>query len=897
MPFLKTKSTDDEKVAKDRDRLKDKERSRPSSGASRTHKKSLSSPDPKRSSPNGSATRRKKKRDVVPELRRRESPTAESGPSDSKTSLPYPSFSKAHSKEAVGREASAEPITPDPTDLGEVQDVKARIDGGGTKSSRTTRARDQMDGMAPPSPPLTATTPPVGRPTPHAGVVETAQETPSSRSSNTRGTRRVRVDSRPHSMLSRSSRRKSKEATIAASSTLSASASETDLTRDKQSTVSSHTTDHTSRMSKGSRRSRGTESTLDSDATSVARGPTPRTAHPAPVAVVTADDSSPETNDDSSVQTPTHPSSPWIPSVEAERKPPSGPTLFADLLAGHNPRDSPQPPPPPPPPVMPVAVPRVDYLLQNGGLPHSVPRTLLAAGQPLHTTQQSTGAPPYGSPRVPNLVAAEIDRIFAPYHGLLDQYDTVIRKSGSLAVATGYKSVARRLLDRLENVFARNISCEVCRCPLCQRDHPDDRRDTGLSWGEVLEWVCGRREIPIWPAFDFSTLGDPVRSLEQNMGLGITSSDKGHRPTSPIPVDADVPEEFRDHYIRQSKKTKQVVDRWLTSQPANPSSPPPEVDDETLTFSILTHLSRDERPLLNALLAVSPRPSAPDSRAPTPMTKPRSELLGRTAVALQRLYRLSSLPRDPEVAIFLLKHPLLHDLLATLSAINPSEWDVLTSGRFDGFLWSGAEDPAHPSPQISRGPTPLSRGPSAMSQHRNGTPFSSMGPGGLPYRTPTPFHNLASAASRGTTPAPGHPVPHDEETEVAVLAEIEREIYQGMEVLEDAFEALHRRAEDVRRALRERGAGLSLAGQARQQTVEVVSGTPGPPGSAFGFRGDGIGGEWESESEAGWANDGASELWPDDSASNISSSRVRRPKRRNERRTPALVEEESEDGE
>lgn len=63
------------------------------------------------------------------------------------------------------------------------------------------------------------------------------------------------------------------------------------------------------------------------------------------------------------------------------------------------------------------------------------------------------------------------------------------------------------------------------------------------------------------------------------------------------------------------------------------------------------------------------------------------------------------------------------------------------------------------------------------------------------------------------------------------------------------------------------------------------------------------GGKWEErglgilyeESDASWSEWGAKEeIAPDDSASNISSSRHRRPKRRNERRTPALVEEEDE---
>jgi hypothetical protein len=139
------------------------------------------------------------------------------------------------------------------------------------------------------------------------------------------------------------------------------------------------------------------------------------------------------------------------------------------------------------------------------------------------------------------------------------------------------------------------------------------------------------------------------------------------------------------------------------------------------------------------------------------------------------------------------------------------------------------------------------------------------------------------------------PVSNDEEAEIAVLSELELEIYKGMEALEDAFEALHRKAEYVRQALRQRSAGLSMAAQARRASndngIFARLGTPGLGGAAGTY---GTDSEYEAESDWG-GDDNQSELAPDDSASNISSSRHRRPKRRNERRTPAPVEEVDED--
>ncbi|KAF7867356.1 hypothetical protein EAF04_005439 [Stromatinia cepivora] len=582
----------------------------------------------------------------------------------------------------------------------------------------------------------------------------------------------------------------------------------------------------------------------DSNVTSVAgkRQPQP-TSRRRPTNIDT--DSSPASAQDSSPKTPTQ-TPQFPPSGAADIKSIPSPYMHFDASS--------------------VKSSVVDYLLQNGGLVRPVPKTLLSTS--------SHSSPP-----------TEIQKIFGPYFNILDQYETVLNKSGSLAVATGYRSVARRLLDRLENVFARDLSSDGCLCVMCQDLDLDSHEGSrGLSWGEVLEWVSGRRELPEWPAFDFSALG--AKSVDDLAGLGISGH---HRPGSPIKIDPDVADEFREHYLRQSIKTKASVDKWLSSCPETTSAPPQEVDDETLSFAILTHLNHHDRPLFNALLTGSTT-LQPVSRAPTPMRKPRSDFMIKTVQSMQRLYRLPLPPRDPEVAIYLLKNPHIHNLLATISGIAPSEWEILISGRFDGFLWSGADNevidefPSRgPTPSGYRGPSPVMRGPS-----RNNTPFSP---------------RSASYGSRGPTPSQQyrHPVSNDEEMEIAVLAEIEREIYVGMEALEDAFEGLHRKAEAVRKALRERGVGLTMAAESRRTSrPEIIVGTPGPYSAGLGpgyERPSWAEGGSEFMSEADWDEDEMqSELAPDDSASNISSSRHRRPKRRNERRTPALVEEDEDEG-
>jgi hypothetical protein len=134
----------------------------------------------------------------------------------------------------------------------------------------------------------------------------------------------------------------------------------------------------------------------------------------------------------------------------------------------------------------------------------------------------------------------------------------------------------------------------------------------------------------------------------------------------------------------------------------------------------------------------------------------------------------------------------------------------------------------------------------------------------------------------------------DEDTEIAALAEIEREIYSGMEALEDAFERLHSQAEQVRNELQKRCAGLSMAASARRGSSHDQPEVRGPTPSAGGT------GYWANAWEGDETFDIGSELGPDDSASNISQGHSRRRRVRDLRRelkTPITVEEENEEEE
>ena len=751
----------------------------------RPKRKASSKGDPEapleRSSTVGDPPSRRKTSMPVPELQRRASSIS---PNGSKTSLPYPSFSKAHSREAVGSKENitTSPLrknifTPDPTDL-----HKDKPSGGG-KEADAPAPQKAAAVNGPPSPPLTAD----GR------APATEERRPS--------TDQARKEKPPPSPVIQKEEQKIEEPMKRPSVRVSMTRSATDpkavspqktkmeppktvprpaVVEEVASGVSSipahYVPPQLSMLRPGI--NTAASSSIHSEDTSR----TPTAPKPKLPFAPDGDELSPPTGSDSSLKTPTPRATPF--PNDGKQTP-----VYAVPMASGTPFDDgdspapPPPPPPPPPPMMQLQAPRVDYLMMNGGLPRPIPKQFLRVIDPGRQVHFSVG-------ELPNTTEMHgyVAKLFAPFTTVLDDFHKVMAKNGSVAVATGYRSIARRLLDRLEAVFARDISSEICTCLMCDAP-PDDRSEAeqraGVSWGEILEYVSGRQELPPWPPFVLDG--------------GVGGAGGPHAAPHPADIvapmqtlDIDVPDEYREHYIRQSKKTKQSVDRWLAAQPSAGAAggggggAPDDADDDTLTFAILTHLDTAgaSREIFRELLGVpTTRPPSihPDSaaaRAPTPLNAPASDLLSRTSHAIRRLYRLAHPPRVPECALFLLNNRPLHNVLATLAAISDAEWDILTSGRFDGFLRSGAEDAAAATPPPARAPTaPPVMGGARARQTSFGTP----GPGGRPHApaTPSPLGPHAPMAA-GSPATAGAPVALDEETEIAALGEVEREIYMSM---------------------------------------------------------------------------------------------------------------------
>lgn len=810
------------------------------------------------------------------------------------SNAPYPSFSKAHSKECVRSKddvsrSPRDPLTPDTTDLSKSGRRRSKsVDQPSRKASSSSRRAAEL---RPPTPPDTD----FSKQQDDSAVDSRLESIVDSKSRHERPRSSLSVmsrsDTKDSTLKSRVSTKSSKSKASSQATYVPARKLNDSILEDQESAM----TEDKLRRKKSSSRS----TTSSSSRVKVKKKRKPK--------VEDIEEQSPESAPDSSPKTPTTnaPQFPPPPPMSEDKTPtqelpfhhsaipipPIPPPMpsqtpmtdFTGLSAATGMSAAPPPPPPPPPPPLNIQEPpRVDYLLANGGLPQPVPRRFVSA-LPKHHGHHNAFNPPLQG----------CETLFSPFFNLLEQYQSVLHKHGSVAVATGHRTVARRLLDRLENVFSRDLSPVGCSCVICESDASEHR---GLGWGEVLERVSGRMELPKWPPFDIAELGSKPDD----------KAELPHRPGSPINLDPDIAPEFREHYIRQTKKVRASVDKWLTNNEDH-TPLPQDIDDDTLSFTILTSLSPENRPYFNSLLAGS-KELQPALRAPTPMKRPRIDFIVKIGLSIQRLYRLSHAPRDAETALYMVKNPSVHDLLVTISDINPSEWEILTSGRFDGFLWSGAdEDATTPTPDApSRGATPAfpTRGitpgipvqRSASAAPRITTPFN------LYSRGPTPASFVSMAGSN----SPRAAVSNDEETELAVLAEVEREIYQGMEALEDAFEKLHHRAEIVRTALRNRGAALSMSLQQRRAAFGHAGNVDILPGSGnsmySGYErppwAPSTDGDNDSQLDAGESDDWGGDDWeirPDDSASNVASNRHRKVKRRDERRTPAPIKEDEEE--
>jgi len=344
---------------------KDKHKDRDTTKRSSTRKASTSSKDRERSPPRrersyGSSSHgtpsSRGTSILVPEMERRGSATS---PAGSKASTPYPTFSKAHSRESVGaREGVPNPrlslYTPDPTDLGRDFSSKAG-----------TVPRPATTGAAPPSPPLTATEPDLRRTASGTSFRKTA-ERPQTERLNSRhsldGDLRAKLQKREgsSSRLPRSGRAEESATTRSSRHSKPSKSKPTASDHNKAVTSDIRSSELLSSTTASSNRTAttATQSASDSDATSVPLDYT--TARRVSLRPVDAD-SSPASAIDSSPRTPT-PHDTHLPHDITERKlspvevfqsdifrTASAASQYSSAVPPPHPLPPPTPPPPPPP--------------------------------------------------------------------------------------------------------------------------------------------------------------------------------------------------------------------------------------------------------------------------------------------------------------------------------------------------------------------------------------------------------------------------------------------------------------------------------------------------------------------------------------------------------------------
>ncbi|KAI5788318.1 hypothetical protein EDC01DRAFT_595739, partial [Geopyxis carbonaria] len=289
----------------------------------------------------------------------------------------------------------------------------------------------------------------------------------------------------------------------------------------------------------------------------------------------------------------------------------------------------------------------IDYLIPNGSLPAPVSGYF----HPLHD--------PYSLEPPPSMCGDDPDAnpvagIFNNLNTLLDSYLQVLSSGGSLAVGTGYRSVARRLLERVEGMFARDLGVD------------------GAGWAEVLEYTRGGRPKPVLCVL-------PVRGLLS----------KGKDDDTVLHEQPNATKELAESVVAgvREKPATGKVEQWLeqveivlkTSEDDNPHG------EQQLTKEEMEEEDRVVCQIIEGILATN---TAPDQIKNFRRYLENVSLVNRMRLALARLYPEHPIEtiNAPSVALYMLLHPELHPLLLAISNVSEAELDLINSGRFDAFL-------------------------------------------------------------------------------------------------------------------------------------------------------------------------------------------------------------------
>jgi hypothetical protein len=288
----------------------------------------------------------------------------------------------------------------------------------------------------------------------------------------------------------------------------------------------------------------------------------------------------------------------------------------------------------------------IDYLILNGSLDAPV-------SENFHPYQEPNSLTP--SPRS-DLPVAEV---FANLNHLLDAYLRILSNGGSMAVGTGYQSVARKLLQQVGGVFARDVGVD------------------GVDWSDILGYIRGETQKPCLCVL-------PVKGLLHN-NIDTATVLSGAEPNQDLALQPT--KELAESVVAgvKEKTATGKVEEWLeeVEKVLRRQQPPPSPTLSTMSEEI--EYEYEDEVVTQIIEGILPTPVQIDVFRSYLADRP---YLAATKSALMRMYPQHTPVSitKPIVALYLLLHPELHPVLKAIGGLSDAEMELISSGRFDGFL-------------------------------------------------------------------------------------------------------------------------------------------------------------------------------------------------------------------
>lgn len=293
----------------------------------------------------------------------------------------------------------------------------------------------------------------------------------------------------------------------------------------------------------------------------------------------------------------------------------------------------------------------IDYLLPNGSLPNPVSTNF----HPWQEPDSLDDSPDTDQP---------VSAVFANLNILLENYHSILSNGGSIAVANGYHSVARKLLEQVGGVFTRDLGVD------------------GVGWHDILEYIRGGRTRPCLCVLPVKGLMSR-RNIEASILSGATGDDDVASHLHPPSM--YITKELAQSVVAGVKQKTGKVEDWLeeVEKVLKRSQPPPspttasalsddgEFDEHSeIVVQIIEGILNQTQILIFRAYLSDPH------------------ILAATKLALVRLYpqHTPAAITAPIIALYLLLHDELHPLLTAVSRLTDAEMELINSGRFDGFL-------------------------------------------------------------------------------------------------------------------------------------------------------------------------------------------------------------------